>query len=220
MLTKTAIKIANSSDLRRSRPLTRLEFSVAAVTLFWVLPVLAFLVVRWAPVWTFFKSHHAAMAPWVQAILSALAIIASAWIAMSVQRRDHKNQLRGPIEVAIEVARYSTLAVEKTLDKFGSLEAIYNVAQGKEHFDVDGITLMAKLATELPVYELRNKDAARHMLSLSHMMRQLDALVRDTLAHHRQVDAKAFEDYCDSLIGMHETAKRTVKGLREVLDTI
>jgi len=180
-------------------------------------PVFAFLIFSWTPVWTFLTNNQAAVAGWAQALVGALAICTSVWVATSVQRRDHRNQLRGAIEVAVEVARYARLAVEKTQEAFPSRDHLRLIAEGKEYFDVGGVTSIAKITSELPVHELKNGDAVRHMVSLGQMVRQLDAHVQKALSQHQRVDGNAFEEFHQTLAAMHANAQRTVDGLIAIL---
>ncbi len=160
------------------------------------------------------------LASWIQAVTSFAAIMASAYIAIHIQRADHRNQRKTPIEVAITIAGYCVIAVTKMKQGTISLEELRKSRPGDVLFDLDGVQAMAKLTAELPVFELRSGDAVNHLLSLRHTMRQLSAYAMSLSGHYQDMSENAFKEHHVNLDDLFERILRSEKGLERALREI
>lgn len=212
------VELSAKRKLRRSPLLSKLEYALAAAALSWIVPLGVYLLVEWRPIVTAVKPLlKKEPAAWAQALGAVVAILASAGIAIWIQRRDHRNQARAPIEVALTIAGYCVGAVTKMKEGTISLGELRKLEPGEVPFDLGGVQSMAKLANDLPVFELRSGDAVNEMLSLAHTMRHLNNYAAFVADQCRSMSEADFSLHHKNLDDIFERIIRSVKGLEDAL---
>lgn len=221
MMEQSPAKTGATKKLRKSPPLSKLQYAVAAAAIAWIFPLGFYLLLDWRPIVSAVTPLLAKEpAAWAQAIGGVIAILASAGIAIWVQRRDHANQARAPIEVALTIAGYCADAVFKMKQGSISLSELRKLQPSEVPFDLAGVQAMAKLANDLPVFELRNGDAVNEMLSLAHTMRQLNAYATSMTGHYHNMSEDIFLIHHRNLDGYFDRVNRSVKGLKNALASV
>ncbi|WP_246892477.1 hypothetical protein [Achromobacter xylosoxidans] len=192
---------------------------VASVTLFYAVYG-AFTVVNKGQAVAFHFEKSGDLAAWIQAATSFIAIVASACIAVYIQKTDHRNQRTAPVEVAIAIATYCELSIGMIKEATRSLEDLRKIPANSVPFDLPGVRATAKLALDIPVLELRNAEAVNMVVRLGHTMRQLLQHVEKLSGHYHQMSTAAFDRHHCILDTLFAMIKACQKGLEEALNKI
>lgn len=192
---------------------------VASLTLFYAVYG-AFTIFNKGQVVAFHFEKSGDLAAWIQAATSFIAIVASACIAIYIQKTDHRNQRTAPVEVAIEIAKYCELALVKVKEGTLSLEDLRKIPENSVPFDLPGVRATAKLALDMPVLELRNGEAVNVVVRLGHAMRQLLEHIEKLSGHYHKMDIAAFNRHHGILDAVYKTVNDCRNGLQRALNRI
>ncbi|MCY1532559.1 hypothetical protein D9M68_678420 [compost metagenome] len=127
-------------------------------------------------------------AAWFQAIAAAIAIFASAWLALHVQTRSERTARRQAAEVASEVALYASNVMAFTRDQLNSRQGVYNVATRAVYFDLTALDDLWAMMSEISLQEVRSADITRELVILRGTIRQFKQNVTTALQRYAEMN--------------------------------
>jgi hypothetical protein len=166
-------------------------------------------------------------AAWVQAIGSILAIVGAVGVAvwqLHKQRRDalaleekrhHDNELNAVKSMA-ELAVLSHKVAKHMLERLSGRAAVHNVAQGREHLEIDGLRYFESATASILLHTLPHH-VVRFPYLLSSCLRQIRQKIEQAIRLHEQMDAAEFTDLFNSLHGLTESLEATSRELAQAV---
>lgn len=166
-------------------------------------------------------------AAWVQAVGSILAILGAAGIAVWQARKQHKSALalhaaeqrhmKTELAKTLAVlAQNCSKAMAHLTGQMPSREAIYEIVEGRVHFDLGELARLDATMAGIPLYSLPSSLVTPTMI-MSATVRQFREKVEMVLRVQRTMDAAAFEDFFRVLAEMNASMKATCEDVsREV----
>lgn len=144
-------------------------------------------------------------AAWVQAVGSIAAIFGAAGIAIWQAGKQHKTSLAA-VHAQHRLARVATARALHSLStncqramahaarQLPSREAVYNIAEGHAHFDLEELKVIEGAVRSIPLHTLPHQLVHLTMI-VSSTVRQFRENVEVALQSHRSMDAAAFEKF-------------------------
>jgi hypothetical protein len=166
-------------------------------------------------------------AAWVQAIGSILAIVGAVGVAvwqLHKQRRDalaldekrHRDYELNAVRSMAELASLSHKVAKHIMERLPDRAAVHNVAQGREHLEIDGLRYFESATASIPLHILPH-GVVRFPYLLSSCLRQICQKIEQAIRLHEQMDAAEFTDLFSSLRVMTESLEETSRELAKVV---
>ena len=159
------------------------------------------------------------MAAWVQAVGSILAIFGAFLIAGWQARRQFRNALALQHDER-QTAKFQTAetlalladnclkAMEHLSSQVGSRESVYEIGEGRIHFDIGQIGRLDDAVADIPLHDLP-AELLQQTLVLGATLRQYREKVEQVLRVHRDMNASDFEDFFASLTSLRNSLSAT-----------
>jgi hypothetical protein len=159
-------------------------------------------------------------AAWVQAVGSVVAIIAAAWIAIHVAKRQHQNALEllktekrtekvETSKILLVLASNSSKAVKDIATQLSDRESLHNAAEGLIPCDVGELSRINNYLNNIPLHTVPHSMVTLIMI-LGATVRQFKRKVEMALEFHRKMDANMFEDFFRTIGEMNSSIEATV----------
>ena len=159
-------------------------------------------------------------AAWVQAVGSIVAIIAAAWIAIHVVKRQHQNALElhktekrtEKVETAktlFVLASNSSKAMKNIVTQLSNRESVHNAAEGLISCDIGELSRINNYLNNIPLHTAPHSMVTLTMI-LGSTVRQFKEKEEIALNLHRKMDANKFEDFFRNIGEMNDSIEATV----------
>lgn len=167
-------------------------------------------------------------ASWMQAVGSIVAIFAAAWLARYSAKLQQKSALqlhrterrtaRAEASVTLSVlARNSAKAMAHVTGQLPDRQALHDAAEGLKACDLGEVQRIDSYLAAIPLHELPGSLVTLTMI-LGSTVRQFREKTEMALRLHRQMDARMFDDFFQSLSQMNESAAATCKDISDKME--
>ncbi|WP_423193001.1 hypothetical protein [Cupriavidus sp. H18C2] len=147
---------------------------------------------------------HPALAGWVQAVASVIAIWWAGHTSVRLQRADRQHSRKTLGEAVQKIAEAAQDTVAHVIEEIPDRQAVCDIAQGKKHFDQQILTQIDGAVSTIPLHELNTANLVTFVIMLGSLTRQLREQVEAALKLHSSMDAAQFDAFFKALKKMHE----------------
>lgn len=167
-------------------------------------------------------------AAWVQAVGSILAIVIATGIAVWVAHRQHNNALAlhaaeqryaksETTKTLLVLAQNCAKAVATVIGQVDDRAAVYEIAEGRAHCDIEEIARLDLAIMGIPVHNIPSSLVSPTM-ALSATVRQFREKVETVLRVHRSMDASAFGDFFRIIGEMRDSLEGTCEDIAKIAE--
>lgn len=139
------------------------------------------------------------VAAWVQAAAAAVAIVASAWLALHIQHREQRAARKQSAEVAMQIAVYARNLLRIIRDRLSTRELLDRVATGQTPFDRSALDDLWSMLSAISLQELRDAAITKELMILRGTVRQYRLNVDLAIANHGQMSAGEYTIFINAL---------------------
>ncbi len=186
----------------------------AAITLIAFLAAIGAMTLLFAPsVDSFAPKTSGDAAAWTQAVAAAIAIFASAWLALYVQGRSERTARTQAAEVAIEISQHAVKVLTEIRRQLGTRQGVYDVATNAVYLDLGASQDLWAMMSEISIQAVRDAGITRELLILRGTVRQFNYNVDNALQHFRSMDTANYDVFFDALrkaVDAAETARENI----------
>ena len=145
-------------------------------------------------------------AAWAQAVAATAAIYFSAKFgrdqsktqyknSRKLQKQEAKNQEIVLTDVVTEIIKNTDQRVNYVKDRLSSRDAIGNVINKSEHFDLDCLTEVLDSLKQIPLKDLPSAKLVTNVMHLTSAVRQLEIQMEKALNEYREMSDEDFQKF-------------------------
>lgn len=134
-------------------------------------------------------------AAWVQAAAATAAVLASAGIAVFIQKRDHRAAKRQSADVAVEIASYAQNVLRKVRDQLATRQKVYDVANGRTYFDKSVLNDVWNMLSGVSLQDVRDAVITRELITLRWTVRQFRENVEAAIQHYASLNSHEYSEF-------------------------
>jgi hypothetical protein len=171
-----------------------------------------------------------ALASWVQAIGTIVAVLAAAIIAVWQSRRQYQNALA----IHKEEQRHTSLEQAKTLltlsqnclkatkhfaTEMSDRESVYLIATQEKYFDFGELQSLRIATSNIPLHSLPST-LITHAMVLGATIRQFKQNIDTAMQLHKNIDAVQFENFFNILKEINNSLELTCSDIEKAVNEI
>lgn len=139
------------------------------------------------------------VASWIQAVAAALAILASAGLALHIQSRESRERRSGAADIAADIALVAKTILTSISHEFSSRQRVYEFAESIRPFDREALDDLWNMISQLDLQALHEPFLIRPIILLRTSVRKVRQTITTALAEHRNMDGHDFDELFDIL---------------------